>query len=102
MVKVSAGAVFGVSPLLQRRGICTQFKRPVDLGGRTRGENLQTLVVEVTRTSVVIKIMALLLRFVQLFLEMDFVARQHIVTGTSLITYRSLYDSGLSVIWVYD
>lgn len=36
--------------------------------------------------------MALMLHFVQLFLEAIFVARQRIVTGTSLITCVSVTD----------
>lgn len=60
---------------------------------------------EVTITRIVSLITALILGFVRLFLEMVFVARQHIVTGMSLITYRAFLsdravlvsDSGLSV-----
>lgn len=44
------------------------------------------IAVEVAKTHIVSLIMALMLGFVQLFLETVFVARQHIVTGMSLIT----------------
>lgn len=47
------------------------------------------MVDEVTVTHIVSLIMALMLGFIQLFLETASVARQHIVTGVSLITYTA-------------
>lgn len=58
-------------------------------------KSLQTLVVAATINCIVSLIVAPMLHFVQLFLETVFVARQHIVTGMSLITYtvtELLYD----------